>query len=87
MIVKSFEATAFRIGLYRLSGAPARTAPVRRWGRGLDLLFRRRTFLKAPFRTFHEQKEAPLKRGQLVLPTKEPSGAVGHPFVELGFLP
>ncbi len=25
-------------------------------------------------------------RGQLVLPTKEPSGAVGHPFVEFGFL-
>lgn len=25
-------------------------------------------------------------RGQLGLPTKEPSGAVGHPFVEFGFL-
>gem|GEM_PF-6672167 len=32
------------------------------------------------------QKRPRAMRGQLVLPTKEPSGAVGHPCVELGFL-
>ena len=31
-------------------------------------------------------KKAPPERDQLVLPTKEPLGAVGHPFVDLGFL-
>ena len=32
------------------------------------------------------RKKTPPKRGQLVLPTKEGSGAVGHPFVEFSFL-
>ena len=57
---------------HRLRGAPARTAPD--------------NFAShAPEQSLGKKKPR-VMRGQFGLPTKEPSGAVGHPFVEFGFL-
>lgn len=72
---------------HRACGAPARTAPDRRRGRGPGLLPRRRTIWQALFLGSRwPEKKTPRDAGPGGSPTKEPSGAVGHPFVDFGFL-